>query len=111
MNSVSDEVVARWRAEFESMKSPQAIQRDANNPERYWNDPIQYEWQGFLMARKSVVIELQEEITIDEINQVAADECQQDWDKLESKEVYYRAFIDGAKWAALRSNSLTPPAN
>jgi len=66
MNSVSDEVVGRWRTEFESMKSPQAIQRDYRNPSDYWNDQVQHQWQGFLMARQSVVIELPEPLEFDD---------------------------------------------
>ena len=33
-----------------------------------------------------------------EIEQVAEDECQQDWNRLEYKEVYRNGFIDGAEW-------------
>ena len=56
---MTDQQVEIWRKEFESSLSAQAIQRDAKNPDRYWNDPVQYHWKGFLMAKRNQpVIEL-----------------------------------------------------
>ena len=53
MSKTPPEVLEKWRKEFESGKSPQAIQRDAKNPDCYWNDPIQYQWEGFLHRCKT----------------------------------------------------------
>jgi hypothetical protein len=40
-----------------------------------------------------------------EIEQVAADESQQDWNDLRYAAIYREAFIDGAKWALTRANT------
>ena len=45
-----------------------------------------------------------EMITDKEIEQVADDEKQKDWDDLRYAEIYRNAFIDGAKW--LRSKQI-----
>lgn len=59
MTNKPQEFMEKWRKEFEAGKTPQAIQRDAKNPDRYWNDPIQYQWEGFLHRCQTAVIELQ----------------------------------------------------
>ncbi len=45
----------------------------------------------------------------EEIRQVAADECQQDWNDLRFKDVYYNGFMDCAKWLKSRINQSQLP--
>lgn len=66
MTNTPPEVLDKWRKEFEAGKSMQAIQRDAQNPDRYWNDPIQYQWEGFLHRCQTAVIELPKTISVND---------------------------------------------
>jgi hypothetical protein len=43
-----------------------------------------------------------------EIEQVADDEKQQDWDRLEYRDIYRDGFIDGAHWMQERTKRITP---
>jgi len=57
MNSVSDEIVEQWRAEFEnSFEWPNFERYESNR--HYKNGFRQAMWQGFLMARQSVSLNL-----------------------------------------------------
>jgi hypothetical protein len=44
-------------------------------------------------------------ILLSEIEQVAADECQQDWNDHRFAAIYREAFIDGAKWVLTRTKT------
>jgi len=46
------------------------------------------------------------EVTDNEIDQVACDEMQQDWNDLRFQKVYKEGFIDGAKWIRRRLNEI-----
>lgn len=42
-----------WRKEYESMLSESGKQKDYRDPSKYWNDPIEHQWQGFCMAKRA----------------------------------------------------------
>ena len=41
-------------------------------------------------------------VSREEIEQVAGDECQQDWDRLEYQDIYRDGFIAGAEWISYK---------
>lgn len=47
-------------------------------------------------------------ITDKEINQVADDEKQKDWNDLKYADIYKDGFIDGAKWMQMRAGQVKP---
>lgn len=47
-------------------------------------------------------------ITDKEINQVADDEKQKDWNDLKYADIYKDGFIDGAKWMQMRAGQVEP---
>ena len=51
---IEDKQVEVWRKEFESGKSESATQRDYREPDLYWNDPVQHQWEGFCIAKRSM---------------------------------------------------------
>ncbi len=48
-------------------------------------------------------------ITDKEINQVADDEKQKDWNELRYADIYKDAFVDGAKWARSKVSRVELP--
>ncbi len=56
---------------------------------------LMIEWQAL---HREPTSEKEQTPNDDKINQVACDECQQDWNRLEYRDIYKDAFIDGAKW-------------
>jgi len=39
-----------------------------------------------------------QKVSLTEIEQVAEDECQQDWNRPEYRKIYRDGFVDGAEW-------------
>ena len=65
------------------------------------NDDVQYhDKRKLVVDYKSYeeAVKANKKPTLEDIEHIASEMCQQDWNDLRFQEVYRKAFIEGAKW-------------